>query len=282
MRFTPGQVRDYYDRNTAAFVRHGQGGGLGAIHRAVWGPGVDTRTQAFRFVDDRIASELGPGDQQVLDLGCGVGGSLLYLAQQRPRQVPFSGIGVTLSPLQARLGQARAAAAGLADRVRIIEGDYGALPHGLPPIDVAYAIESFVHGPDPARFFSEAARVLRPGGRLIVVDDVRGEREDRGAAATIDRFMRGWHVNTLLTAGQMRALAAAAGLTHDSTTDLTPYLELGRPRDRAIALLAAVTAWIPSTRLAPLVGGSALQRALAHRWIEYHFAVFRKAVARSL
>ena len=49
------EIRRYYDRNTPSFVALGQGGGVGAIHRAVWGPGASTREQAFHFVEDRIA-----------------------------------------------------------------------------------------------------------------------------------------------------------------------------------------------------------------------------------
>ena len=54
-RFDVADIRDYYDRHTPSFIRFGQGGRAGAIHRAVWGPGVDTRLGALHYVDDRIA-----------------------------------------------------------------------------------------------------------------------------------------------------------------------------------------------------------------------------------
>ena len=290
--FTPAQIRRYYDRNTAAFVRLGQGADVGAIHRAVWGPQVTGREEAFRYVEDRIAdliASLPPGSHppHIVDLGCGVGASLSYLAGQ----LPVTGTGVTLSPVQARVASVRIAAAGLADRVVCLEGDYCALPPqmlppSVAPADLAYAIESFVHGPSPERFFAEAARVLRPGGLLVVCDDMRRSSIEPAAARAaaqaagkaIARFERGWHVNSLLTAEALRGVAAAAGFSHESTTDLTPYLELRRARDRAIAALVMLTAWLPMriTRLEPLVGGSALQTCLVRGWIGYDFTVFRR------
>lgn len=276
--FPAADVRRYYDANTEAFVRHGQGGGLGALHRAVWGPGVTDRDHAFRYVDDLILRQLDtltlPQSPHVLDLGCGVGGSLAYLAQQRP----IRGTGVTLSPVQAVLARDRVAALGLGDRVEIVEGDFTALPERIRDVTLAYAIESFVHGPAPEQFLSEAARVLVPGGLLVICDDVRTDRDDPHAARTLAQFARGWHVNALLTPDDLRQRATDAGFTHLATADLTPYLELARPRDRAIALLAATVGWLPriSTRLAPLIGGAALQRGLARRWIAYHCAIFRR------
>ena len=44
------RVRRYYDNNQAAFERLGQGGT--SIHRAVWGPGVSRREDAFHHVDE--------------------------------------------------------------------------------------------------------------------------------------------------------------------------------------------------------------------------------------
>ena len=278
-RFDPIHVRRYYDRHTATFLRYGQGGGAGAIHRAVWGPGVESREAAFHYVEDRIADRLRAAlpagtEPSVVDLGCGVGGSLCYLA----RRLPIRGAGVTLSPLQARLAAQRIRAAGLHDRIRCLEGDYTDPGLALPAADLAYAIESFVHGPDPAGFFAQCARIVRPGGLLLICDDVR--RAGGGAAArrTIERFRRGWRINTLLDREGLRALAAKAGFEHRATDDLTPFLETRRPRDRAIGLLAALVGWLPvDARLGHLTGGSALQICLRRGWIGYDLALFRRA-----
>jgi ubiquinone/menaquinone biosynthesis C-methylase UbiE len=277
--FSPAEIRRYYDRNTPAFVRLGHGASVGAIHRAIWGPGVTQREAAFRYVEDRIVEQISPLTApgvplQVLDLGCGIGASLCYLATR----LPLRGTGITISPVQAELAAQRIHGLGLADRVSVIEGDYTALPSTLADIDAAYAIESFVHGPSPERFFAEAARVLRPGGLLMICDDVRRESRDPRAAKAVAQFQRGWHVNTLLTAAELRDTAATAGFTPVATTDLTPYLDLGRPRDRAIAVLAGIFGALPgmSTRMAPLIGGHALQTCLQRGWIGHDFAVFRR------
>lgn len=281
-RFDRAQIQGYYDRHTATFLRYGQGGGAGAIHRAVWGPGVETREAAFHYVEDRIAERLRaslPGVAQpcVVDLGCGVAGSLCYLAER----LPIRGAGVTLSPLQARLAADRIRAAGLRDRIRCLEGDYTDPGLDLPAADLACAIESFVHGPDPGAFFAQCARVVRPGGLLLICDDVLRPGGGRAARRAVDRFRRGWRINTLLCREALRALAADAGFEHCSTCDLTPFLELGRPRDRAIGLLAALVAWLPvEARLGHLTGGSALQTCLRRGWIGYDLALFRRSGTR--
>ena len=185
---------------------------------------------------------------------------------------------MTLSPVQARLGAARIAASGCAGPVTCREGDFCALPADLPPTALAYAIESFVHGPDPARFFAEAARVLAPGGRLVICDDVLRAAPDARARQVIGRFRRGWHVNTLLTRGELSQLAAAAGLRLAVADDLTPWLELGRPRDRALAAMAPLLWHVPgaAARFGGVLGGVALQECLARGWVGYDFLVFEK------
>lgn len=277
-RFDQAEVRGYYDRHTAAFLRYGQGGGAGAIHRAVWGPGVDTREAAFHYVEDYLVDRLGGvlrsvAEPAVVDLGCGVGGSLCYLGGR----LPIRGAGVTLSPVQARLATERIRAAGLEDRIRCVEGDYTDPGLDLPAADLVYAIESFVHGPDPAAFFAQCARIVRPGGLLLICDDVQRPAGDRSARRAVDRFRRGWRINTLLDREALRTLAGNAGFEHRSTRDLTPFLELGRPRDRALDLLAAVAGWLPvHARLGHLTGGSALQTCLRRGWIGYDLALFRR------
>ncbi len=274
-------VRRYYDRRTAGFIARGQGGRVGAIHRAVWGPGATTRDEAFRYVESRIAERIAAEETvrrtpHVVDLGCGVGASLCYLAER----LPIRGTGITLSPVQARLARERIAATGLADRVLCLEGDYGDLPAGVAQADAAYAIESFAHAPAPARFFAEAARLLRPGGLLAVCDDFARPSAAPAAQRAIARFRRGWRINTLLDRTALRSLAQAAGFRHLSTTELTPHLELGRPRDRLVALFVRLFGWLPiEGRFGHLTGGDALQRCLRHGWIGYDLAWFRRTGA---
>ena len=279
-RFETEQIQRYYDRNTSSFVALGQGGNVGAIHRAVWGPGTTTRQQAFHFVEDRIAdvvrvkAEAVGESPHVVDLGCGVGASLCYLAGL----LPITGTGVTLSPIQVRSARERIESARLSERLACIEGDYGNLPDGIPAADVAYAIESFVHAPDPARFFAEAARLVRPEGALVICDDVRRGGNSRKAERAIHRFTRGWHVNSLVEEGALRSLAGEAGFEHESTEDLSSYLELGRARDRVVDAVVATFGWLPleETRFGHLIGGSALQKSLASGWIGYDLIVFNR------
>lgn len=278
-RFDVAQVRTYYDQHTARFVALGQRGSHGSIHRALWGPGVTTAEQAFRYVEDRIAEQirrLPPsfGASHVVDLGCGVGASLGYLAAQ----MPISGIGITVSPAQARIATERLDAAGCSDRVRCLVGDYSALPPDLAKADVAFAIESFVHGPSPEQFLAQCRDLIRPGGLLIICDDFRRPVSSATAERTLDRFRNGWRINTLLSREELRTLALDAGFDHEQTTDLTPYVQINRMRDRVVTGLLSVVGRLPleNTRLGYLVGGSALQTALARGWIGFDLAMFRR------
>ncbi len=279
-RFDIADIGRYYDRHTPVFLRFGQGGGAGVIHRAVWGPGTTSRAQAFHYVHDQIAElarSLGATPARVphvLDLGCGIGASLCYLADR----LPIRGTGVTVSPVQARLAARRIRDARLADRLTCLEADFSHLPDGVGPVDLAYAIESFVHASAPDRFFAQCGRVVRSGGLLVICDDFMRPPTTVAAARAVERFCRGWHINTLLGQDELRTLARAAGFEHHSTVDLSPWLEVRRPRDRAIALLDALLGWLPlGERFDYLAGGSALQQCLARGWIEYDLTVFRRS-----
>lgn len=274
--FDTARVRRYYDRHTATFVAFGRGGTVGAIHRAVWAPGVTTREQAFHYVDEQVAAcirGLPPAERppHVVDLGCGVGASLCHLAGA----LPIRGTGVTVSAVQAQLARQRVRESGFGDRVAVIEASFDDLPASVEKADVAYAIEAFAHAPDPARFFAQCGRLIRPGGLLVICDDVRRPGAGRHAARTIARFEQGWHLNSVLSPADMQAHARAAGFAPESTRDLSPYLEPRTVRDR---VLDALLGWLPlqATPLGPVLGGTALKTCQAHGWLGYEFAVFRR------
>jgi cyclopropane fatty-acyl-phospholipid synthase-like methyltransferase len=272
------EVRGYYDATTARFERFGQG--QGTLHRAVWGEGVRTRNEAFRYVDELIWRELTElavlEDTHVLDLGCGVGSSLAFLASRGS----IRGTGATLSGVQARRARERGIRAGLTDRVRFIEADFLSLPSDVHKAHLAFSIEAFVHGLDPAAYFAAAARYLNPGGYLVVCDDFLARRDD-SLSPLEARWLREvracWLANTLLGAEEANELAHHAGFELRKNLDLTAYLELGRARDRLISWLVDLGRHLPLRGFGwrSLVGGNALQRSLASGLIEYRFLVWQ-------
>jgi SAM-dependent methyltransferase len=289
------RVADYYDANTRRFMRSGEGSSGGAIHRCVWTPDATTTAEAAdtvnRLIIERLRERLPAGLPEaridgspearidVLDLGCGVGGTMMRLAQELGNA---SVTGVTISAVQAEIGERRFAAAGLAGRCRITVVDFGELPPE-PRYHAIVAIESVVHSPSLARLIPRLAERLRPGGRLILCDDWMTEKEHDlpERVRCLAQFRAGWRIGSLHTVDEIQAMAEPAGLTLVENLDLTPYLRLGRPRDRAIEVLVKAThalPWIGSRLVerplwANMIGGSALQTGLARRWLEYRVLV---------
>jgi tocopherol O-methyltransferase len=103
-------------------------------------------------------------DLQVLDVGCGIGGSSIYLAGRLRAQVQ----GITLSPVQAERAKQRAQMAGLGETVRFTVANALTMPFADASFDLVWSLESGEHMPDKLQFLQECCRVLRPGGRLIL------------------------------------------------------------------------------------------------------------------
>lgn len=103
----------------------------------------------------------------VVDLGCGIGGTCLYMAKNFPM---LDVIGVNLSATQLVFAQRLMDENGLKNRVSLREEDYcnTGLTNGIA--SHTYAVESLWHATDKGALFSEAHRILRPGGHFLVID----------------------------------------------------------------------------------------------------------------
>ena len=128
----------------------------------------------------------------VLDVGTGTGRVLALLAPRARRAV-----GVDLSP--AMLGVARAALDPAAHpNVQVRHGDMYHLPFGRAAVDVVVFHQVLHYADDAAAAVAEAARCLRPGGRVLVVDfaphqieELRTEHAHRRLGFT-DREVESW------------------------------------------------------------------------------------------
>lgn len=277
MKSHQASVRKYYEDNTARFLRWGQGGVAGVMHRAVWGDGVSDRASALQYIHHLLMREMpGSSEARVLDLGCGTGAALRYVLERSPGAV---GLGVTISRTQAEIARKASEASGLTQRLRVVEADFMKLPP-MEPVDLVWAVESFLHAPSATAFFRQAAAQLRPGGKIAICDDFLGNRTPttRREVLALQEFCRGWHVGVLETFATIDAIANSVGLRCVRELNLTKHLELRRPRDRLI------TWWIPVARrlglrgkyFDSLSGGNALQSCLCRGLVQYRFGVWKK------
>ncbi|MDX6514236.1 MAG: hypothetical protein QOE36_3740 [Gaiellaceae bacterium] len=196
----------------------------------------DARAEALA---ERVRRFAAPhGDERALDVGTGAG-ALAFALAPLVREV----VGADIVP--ELLAQARDRAAGL-DNVSFVDADATRLPFERASFDLAGTLRTLHHVARPELVVAELARVTRPGGHVLVVDQIAPM--DPLAALDLDRFERtrdSSHTR-LLADIDVRGLADANELVliraeHErEPRELERYLDLagceGEPRERASAL----------------------------------------------
>ncbi|MFD8380016.1 SAM-dependent methyltransferase [Streptomyces sp. NPDC059679] len=212
---SPDHVADYYDRLTDLI---GEAAG-GNLHFGYWPhphDGSSLGVAADRLTDHLIGKLGDIAGRRVLDVGCGSGRPTVRLARSGPAEV----VGVTVSPVQIERATALAEREGVADRVRFVRADAMTLPFPDASFDAVWALECMFHMPSPAQVLGEIARVLRPGGRLAVMDVVLREpvaRRDRGA---VERGRSMFAVPAHIELVEYPRLILGAGLRLEELADL--------------------------------------------------------------
>jgi ubiquinone/menaquinone biosynthesis C-methylase UbiE len=229
--------------------------------------------QRARF---REALAARPGETG-LDVGCG----LAHLTLELARDVAPGGRVIALDSSAHMVGEAaaRVAAAGLADAVTVRQGDATAL--GLPEASVDFVVAAQVYSyvPDVGRAVAEAARVLRPGGRLAVLETDWDLCTYESADPALTRRVleaRAKHFAHPHLPRQLHRLMHAAGLTL-ARCEVVPLVETRYdPESFGAGML-------PVARSAALKSG--IDAAAVEHWVrditsrtadgEYFFAAFR-------
>ena len=188
------------------------------VHHGLWLRGNETREEAVLQLVELVASQtqIGPGTR-ACDIGCGYGATARVLAA---RGVEVTAI--TISPAQFAIATRH----GADGNPTFVVGDW--LTNELPSesFDVAYAIESSEHMSDKLMFFSQAHRVLRPSGRLVVCAWLAADNPSPTAERwLLEPICREGRMPHLGSVGDYERLAQNAGFTVENFEDLTRRVE---------------------------------------------------------
>lgn len=211
-------IREHYDR-------------LSFLYRMFWGEhlhhgywdGEETVPQAQIQLMARLAERAGiPRGASVLDIGCGLGGSAFWLAENLDCQVR----GMTISPVQARMANKKAKALGIGDRVQFVVTDANQWEPEPESVDVIWIMESSEHFKDKKRFFERCASALKPGGLLTVCAWLRRDgpmpEDEQKLVAIIAKAMLSASLGSL---SDYRTWMVESGLTVTAADDITRHVE---------------------------------------------------------
>lgn len=219
-------VRRHYDR-------------LSFFYRALWGNHIhhgyfeddETSPEAQLKLIRRLAKQARIKEKsRVLDVGCGLGGSALWLANN----LDCSVTGITISPVQASIATARANGEGLAHLAVFQVSDAHSLDFPEDSFDAVWVVECSEHLSDKEKFIRDCSRVLKPGGVFALCAWLKREELSEDQSTLVQRVCSGMLCPWLATMNQYVEWMASNGMNGIEVEDITQ--NVAKTWDRCIEL----------------------------------------------
>ncbi len=188
------------------------------IHHGLWSADESPRVAQQQLTEAMLAEAAIPRGARLLDVGCGMGGSSIYLAGIHDCQVT----GVTLSPFQRRWASIAARYHGVSKKTDFQCVDAESAVFADDTFDAVWSIECTEHLFEKSRFFQNAAHWVRPGGRVAICAWLAGDEPytERGRQLVYD-VCEGFFCPSLGTSTDYEGWLSDAGLNVDRVLDWT-------------------------------------------------------------
>ncbi|MBK6935933.1 MAG: methyltransferase domain-containing protein [Chitinophagaceae bacterium] len=201
------KIIDYYRDTENAYKDSWDLNNSLSIHYGYWDEKVKSFPQSLLRMNEVMmeAASIKAGDK-VLDAGCGVGGSSIFLADK----IGCFVTGITLSERQVEQANKNAEDRKLSDKATFEVMDYCHTSFPDESFDVVWGCESICYAENKELFIKEAYRLLKPGGRLVVADGFVSSFENN-EKPVIRNWLDGWQVNYLEAPERFSAFMKKAG-----------------------------------------------------------------------
>lgn len=187
-------ITKYYDY-TLPFYKFFYHGKSNAVHYGFWNEKIKNHQEALLNVNKFLADtvKIKP-DDIILDAGCGIGGSAIWLTQNYKVRVD----GITISEKQLAEAKNLSTKSKVDHVVNFYKKDFLNTGFNNNSYSIVWAIESVCHAEDKKDFIKEAYRLLKNGGRLIIDDgfllrNPKNEHEQKD----LDAFLEGMALSNL-------------------------------------------------------------------------------------
>ncbi len=202
--FTSKDIEDYYDHTEIHYRMFWKLEESLGLHYGIWDEKTKSTTEAILNTNRQLLA-LGGITQKhnVLDAGCGIGGSSIFLA----KQVGCTCIGITLSKRQVKTATAMAAKNKVDHLVRFEQTNYLNTGFNNESFDIIWAIESFGSSPNKDQFFKEMHRILKPGGKILFADTFKPLTKSIANNKEMQTMLNGWAITDILSIEELETMA---------------------------------------------------------------------------